>query len=132
MIKFCHNNYYLGMCAMSNLNPTFQFQNLLYKIQFAFQIYLIETSEWDEYDDGFVHQEEYINVGIYNVCEMIVCTLYEDYFACMDKREKKRYLFNYSDIDRILFANRLEALTLVTDAEKDKPKVSNERFYEED
>lgn len=67
-------------------------------------------------------------VGIYNVCEMIVCTLYEDYFACMDKREKKRYLFYYS----ILFANRLEALTLVTDAEKDKPKVSNERFYEED
>lgn len=66
------------------------------------------------------------NVGIYNVCEMIVCTLYEYYFACMDKREKKRYLFNYSDIDRILFANRLEALTLVTDAEKDKPKVSNE------
>lgn len=44
----------------------------------------------------------------------------------------KRYLFNYSDIDRILFANRLEALTLVTDAEKDKPKVSNERYYEED
>lgn len=71
-------------------------------------------------------------VGIYNVCEMIVCTLYEDYFACMDKREKKRYLFYYSDIDKILFANRLEALTLVTDAEKDKPKVSNERFYEED
>ena len=50
----------------------------------------------------------------------------------MDKREKKRYLFYYSDIDKILFANRLEALTLVTDAEKDKPKVSNERFYEED
>lgn len=50
----------------------------------------------------------------------------------MDKREKKRYLFNYSDIDRILFANKLEALTLITDAEKDKPKVSNERFYEED
>ena len=72
------------------------------------------------------------NVGIYNVCEMIVCTLYEDYFAFMDKREKKRYLFNYSDIDKILFANRLEALTLVTEAEKDKPKVSNERFYEED
>ena len=71
-------------------------------------------------------------VGIYNVCEMIVCTLYKDYFACMDKREKKRYLFNYSDIDKILFTNRLEALTLVTDAEKDKPKVSNERFYEED
>ena len=63
---------------------------------------------------------------------MIVCTLYEDYFACMDKREKKRYLFNYSDIDRILFANKLEALTLITDAKKDKPKVSNERFYEED
>ena len=70
--------------------------------------------------------------GINNAYEMIVCTLYEDYFACMDKREKKRYLFDYSDIDRILFANRLEALTLVTDAEKDKPKVSNERFYEED
>lgn len=68
------------------------------------------------------------NVGIYNVCEMIVCTLYDDYFACMDKREKKRYLlFGHRH-----FANRLEALTLVTDAEKDKPKVSNERFYEED
>lgn len=71
-------------------------------------------------------------VGFARITSNIVCTLYEDYFACMDKREKKRYLFDYSDIDKILFANRLEALTLVTDAEKDKPKVSNERFYEED
>ena len=83
-------------------------------------------------DDNKIYAQILPKVGIYNVCEMVVCTLYEDYFACMDKREKKRYLFNYSDIDKILFANRLEALTLVTDAEKDKPKVSNERFYEED
>lgn len=89
----------------------------------------VEAGQKDPFEFKPVDNDK---VGIYNVCEMIVCTLYEDYFACMDKREKKRYLFNYSDIDKILFANRLEALTLVTDAEKDKPKVSNERFYEED
>ena len=72
------------------------------------------------------------NVGIYNVCEMIVCSLYDTYFAAIDKREKKRYLFNYSDIDKIIFSDRLTALTIVTDAEKNKPKVSNEIYYEED
>lgn len=35
--------------------------NRIYVDPLTNEYYLdIETSEWDEYDDGFVHQEEYI------------------------------------------------------------------------
>ena len=72
------------------------------------------------------------SVGEYNVLEMIVCTLYETYFAVMEKRDKHRYLLNYEDIDRTIFFNRSECLEKVKYAEAHGKKVSNETYYEED
>ena len=72
------------------------------------------------------------NVGQYNVCEIIVCTLYDTYFAGIDKHDKRRYIFNYSDIDKVIFYDRKTALYIVNDAERNKPKISNETYYEED
>lgn len=71
-------------------------------------------------------------VGIYNLCDIKVCTLYDTYFAGIDKRDKRRYIFNYSEINQTIFENRLEALEIIKEAEENKPIVSNEIYYEED
>lgn len=72
------------------------------------------------------------SVGGYNVLEMIVCTLYKTYFAAMEKRDKHRYLFNYTDINKSIFFDRSECLEKVKYAEAHGKKVSNETYYEED
>ena len=72
------------------------------------------------------------NVGQYNLCEIVVCTLYDTYFAGIDKHDKRRYIFDYSDINRVIFYDRKMALHIVKEAEKTKPKISNETYYEED
>lgn len=51
---------------------------------------------------------------------MKIETLYNTYFACTEKREKRRYLFNYTDIDKIIFTDRVKALEVVREAEKYK------------
>ena len=72
------------------------------------------------------------NVGVYNLCDIKVCTLYDTYFAGIDKRDKRRYIFNYSEINQTIFENRLEALEIIKEAEENKPIVSDEIYYEED
>lgn len=72
------------------------------------------------------------NVGIYNLCDIKVCTLYNTYFAGIDKRDKRRYVFNYTEINQTIFENRLEALELIKEAEENKPIVNDEIYYEED
>lgn len=70
--------------------------------------------------------------GIYEVCELLVRTVEEDYFVGIDKRDKHAYMFLYSDIDKIIFVDRKEALAVVREAEKNKPKTDYEIYYEED
>lgn len=36
-------------------------------------------------------------LGIYDVCEIIIRTIEEDYFAGIDKHDKRAYLFSYND-----------------------------------
>lgn len=71
-------------------------------------------------------------VGIYNVLEMKVATVYDTYFAVIEKRDKHRYLFNYEDVGKTIFFNRNECLKKVKYAEAHGKKVSNETYYEED
>ena len=49
----------------------------------------------------------------------------------MDKRDKKSYLFSYNDIGNTVFFDWQEAVDKTKEAEKNKPKVSAEIFYEE-
>lgn len=46
--------------------------------------------------------------------------------------DKRRYVFNYSEINQTIFENRLEALETIKEAEENKPIVSDEIYYEED
>lgn len=70
-------------------------------------------------------------VRIYEVCELIVRTVKDSWFVAIDKRDKRAYLFNYDDIDTILFFKRDEALSKVLDAEKNSPKITFEIDYED-
>lgn len=70
--------------------------------------------------------------GIYEVCELLIRTIEETYFVGIDKRDKHAYLFLYSDMNKIVFENRKEALKRVKDAEKNKVKTNYEIYYEED
>ena len=70
--------------------------------------------------------------GIYEVCELLIRTVEERYFVGIDKRDKHAYLFLYSDMNKIVFENRKEALKRVKDAEKNKIKTNYDIYYDED
>ena len=68
------------------------------------------------------------NAGIYDLLEVKIRSVYETYFVGLEKFGKQAFLFNYSDIDKILFKNRKIALKAVKEAEKNKKEI----YYEED
>ena len=70
-------------------------------------------------------------LGIFDVYDLKVRTIADTYFVAIDKRDKKSYLFNYNEIGKIVFTDRKEALNKTKEAEKNKPKVSTETYYEE-
>ena len=63
---------------------------------------------------------------IYEVCELIIRTIEDDYFV----GDKHAYLLTYNDLDKV-FTKRTDALSVVKSAESKKPKVKSELFYEE-
>ena len=63
----------------------------------------------------------------YDICELIIRTVADDYFVGIDKRDKHAYLLSYSDINKTVFINRSEALEYVKQREsKDKEDLDND------
>lgn len=71
------------------------------------------------------------NVGIYEVCELIIRTVQDTWFVGVDKRDKHAYLFSYKSINDTIFLSRKEALQKVKQSEKCKKIISDEKYYEE-
>lgn len=72
------------------------------------------------------------NCGIYDVFEVKVRSVYDDYFVALEKRDKHAFLFYYNDINKRVFRDRKVALKIVQEAEKNKKKtISEETYYEE-
>ena len=72
------------------------------------------------------------SLGIYDLNELKIRTVEEDYFVGTDKHSKRAHLFSYDDIGKNIFINRSEALDKVKEAEanrKDNP--IKETYYEE-
>lgn len=67
---------------------------------------------------------------IYEVCELIIRTVEDDYFVGTDKHDKHAYLLTYNDLDKV-FIKRSDALSVVKAAEAKKPKIKSESYYEE-
>lgn len=62
-------------------------------------------------------------LGVYDVLELIVRTVEKEWFAGMDKREKRVYLFPNKDFNKKVFTDRKEALNVVKKAEKNKKEL---------
>lgn len=65
---------------------------------------------------------------IYDVCDLVIRTVHDNWFVGIDKHDKHAYLFTDSDIGRIVFFTRTEALQKVKEAELNKPTYD---YYEE-
>ena len=63
-------------------------------------------------------------LGVYEVLELLVRVVEIGWFSAMDKRDKRVYLFTDKDLNKTVFFDRKEALTLVKKAEKHKRKMT--------
>lgn len=81
--------------------------------------------------DIVYHARIYPTLGIYDLDELKIRTVTEDYFVGLEKKEKKAFLFPYSSIGKTIFLNRKDALNKIKEAEKNKVQVSTETYYEE-
>ena len=52
-------------------------------------------------------------LGVYEVLELLVRVVEKGWFSAMDKRDKRVYLFADKDLNKTVFDDRKEALTLV-------------------
>lgn len=68
-------------------------------------------------------------VNLYELDELKVRTVTKEYFVGIEKRSKQAFLFPLSDLGRVIFTDREEALAIVKEAEKNKKKT--ETYYEE-
>lgn len=71
------------------------------------------------------------NVGIFDVIELKVRTVGDDYFTGIDDKTKHAFIFNISDLNKTVFFDRKDALIVVNEAEKNKRNISEEKYYEE-
>lgn len=62
------------------------------------------------------------SVGIYDVCDVTVRYVDEDWFTGVDKRDKRVYTINKKEYNERVFTNRDDALNVVRQAENNKPK----------
>lgn len=53
----------------------------------------------------------------FEVCDLVVRSVYPTYFVAIDKHDKRAFLFNYDDIGKAVFLNRADALEKVMIAE---------------
>ena len=70
--------------------------------------------------------------GIYEVCELKIRTVTDNWFVGVDKRDKHAYLFYEKDIGKTIYFNRAEALSVVKEAEANKKNKTNEETYYEE
>lgn len=70
-------------------------------------------------------------VGLYEVEELKIRTVTDEYFVGIEKNTKHAYLFGYSTINKYVFKDRKLALNLVKEAEKNRKEISEETYYEE-
>ena len=71
-------------------------------------------------------------VGIFEVLELKIRTIMENWCVGIEKRDKHAYLFFEHEVGEVIFFDRNEALKVVKEAEKKcKKKCSDETYYEE-
>lgn len=81
--------------------------------------------------DKLFYARIFPSTGTYDVCDLTIRTVKDDYFVGVDKRDKHAYLFGYNALDEYVFDNRDIAFKKVQNAEKNKKDIDEETYYEE-
>ena len=83
--------------------------------------------------DIVYHTRIHPSLGIYDLDELVIRTVAEEFFVGIEKKEKRAFLFPYSSINKTVFVKRQDALNKIKEAEANKPniKLSTETYYEE-
>ena len=68
------------------------------------------------------------NIGYFEIFELKIRTVDSDYFVGCDKDTKLAYMFNYPDLNEIIFTDRLEALNKIN-AFKEKFSKLHPRWH---
>lgn len=68
---------------------------------------------------------------IYEILELKIRTVEDTWFVGSDVRTKQAFLFDNECINKIVFTERKDALKKVKAEEKNRRKLSEEKFYEE-
>ncbi len=71
------------------------------------------------------------NTGTYDLCELRVRTVMDNWFCGVDKKDKRAYLISFNEINENVFEDRKIALKRIHNAEQKYPQVSGETYYEE-
>lgn len=69
--------------------------------------------------------------NIYDVLELKIRTVEEDWFVGIEKRDKQAFLFQNTELNKTVFKDRNKALKKVKAAESNKKEINNETYYEE-
>lgn len=69
--------------------------------------------------------------GTFDVLDLTIRTVADTWFVGIEKKYKQAFIFNYSDIDNVVFLDRKDALKKVLEAEKEAPETTGEIMYEE-
>lgn len=60
------------------------------------------------------------NLGVYDVLDIKIRTIAEDWFVGLETRDKQAFIFNNKDIDKIVFDSRIDAVMRAKEAEEGK------------
>lgn len=60
-----------------------------------------------------------LRTGVFEVCEIRINSVTDEYFTGVDKKDGRTYLFDYPDLNTVVFKEREDALNLVK-MEEDK------------
>lgn len=69
--------------------------------------------------------------NIYDLLELTIRTVEEDWFVGIEKRDKQAFLFYKNEINKTIFTDRDIALKIINEAEANKKEVSEEIYYED-
>lgn len=67
--------------------------------------------------------------NIFDVLELKIRTVQDNWFVGIEKRDKQAFLFLNTDIGVKIFLNRNDALEKVTEAEENKKVVFDDELY---
>lgn len=81
--------------------------------------------------DIVYHARIHPSLGIYDLDELKVVSITDNYFTGMEKHSKRVFLFPYSAFGKNVFIKRQDALEKIREAEANKKEVSTETYYEE-